>query len=146
MIGARDLLTLARRLANGTAETEWRTAVGRAYFAAFHVARQLLEDLGFNVPPDESAHRYLSLRLSNCGNPQVMQAGSDLERLRRERNFADYLIQQTLRRSSTYTLIRAAEQVIQTLDAARQEPTRTQITDAIKVYEKSVLGVVTWHP
>ena len=146
MIAARDLLTLARRLANGSAEADWRTAIGRSYFAAFHVARQLLEDLGFDVPRDESAHRYLSLRLNNCGDSQVQQAGAKLEKLRRERNFADYDIRSTMRRASAFNLVHAAEQIIQILDAARNEPVRTQITDAMKVYEQTVLGVVTWHP
>jgi hypothetical protein len=42
--------------------------------------------------------------------------------------------------------VRAAEFVMQTLDSARQEPTRTQITDAMKAYERDVLQRVTWHP
>ena len=36
--------------------------------------------------------------------------------------------------------------IIQALDAAALEPVRTQITDAIKVYERDVLHDVTWHP
>jgi hypothetical protein len=31
-------------------------------------------------------------------------------------------------------------------DAARLEPIRTQITDAMKIYERDVLKTVTWHP
>ncbi len=38
----RDFLRLAAVLAGGAAEAEWRTAVGRAYYAAFHMARRLL--------------------------------------------------------------------------------------------------------
>jgi hypothetical protein len=36
--------------------------------------------------------------------------------------------------------------IIQMLDAARMEPTRTAITDAMKIYERDVLHDVTWHP
>ena len=32
------------------------------------------------------------------------------------------------------------------LDAAAVEPVRTQVTDAMKVYERDVLHDVTWHP
>lgn len=32
------------------------------------------------------------------------------------------------------------------LDAAWSEPTRTSITDTMKVYERDVLKDVTWHP
>jgi hypothetical protein len=41
----RDFLQLARRLSRGTAEADWRTAVSRAYYAAFHIARRLFADL-----------------------------------------------------------------------------------------------------
>jgi hypothetical protein len=43
----RDFLPLATRLAAGTTEADWRTAVSRAYYAAFHVARRLFTDLKF---------------------------------------------------------------------------------------------------
>src|SRR5262249_45562525 len=86
----RDFLTLAATLAGGPTEAEWRTAVGRAYYAAFHVARRLLEDLGFTVPRADRAHGYLGLRLQNCGDLPAQQAGADLDGLRRLRNRADY--------------------------------------------------------
>jgi hypothetical protein len=42
--------------------------------------------------------------------------------------------------------LQTAAQVIQTLDAASAEPTRTRIVDAMKIYERNVLQQVTWHP
>jgi uncharacterized protein (UPF0332 family) len=38
----RDFLALAMQLAGGGSEAEWRSATSRAYYAAFHVARELL--------------------------------------------------------------------------------------------------------
>jgi hypothetical protein len=38
-----------------------------------------------------------------------------------------------------------ARRIIRILDAARQEPLRTQITDAMKIYERDVLRNVTWQ-
>ena len=55
MTGA-DFLPLAHDLAAASSEPEWRTAVSRAYYTAFHVARQLLEDLGFRVPRADRGH------------------------------------------------------------------------------------------
>ena len=45
----RDFLTLANSLAAGTTEAAWRSAVSRAYYAAFHSTRMLHRDLGFRV-------------------------------------------------------------------------------------------------
>jgi uncharacterized protein (UPF0332 family) len=142
----RDFLTLAQALAAQTTEAAWRSAVSRAYYAAFHVARRLLEDLGFTVPSDEKAHAYLWLRLSNSGDPQTLRAGSDLRDLRRYRNEADYHLWRFVPQSLAVHRLHIAERIIQWLDAARVQPTRTQITDAMKVYERDVLKNVTWHP
>jgi len=40
----RELLAVAQQLAGAGTEAEWRSAISRAYYAAFHVARELLED------------------------------------------------------------------------------------------------------
>src|SRR5690242_5923842 len=86
----RDFLPLAAALAKGTTEAEWRTSCSRSYYAAFHVARELLLALGFRVPQADRAHGYLWLRLSNAGVAEVQEAGRNLNDLRRERNHADY--------------------------------------------------------
>jgi uncharacterized protein (UPF0332 family) len=140
-----DFLPLASRLAAGSTEADWRTAVSRAYYAAFHVARQLLQDLRFRVPQADQAHRHLWLRLSNCGDPQVEQAGADLNVLRRNRNRADYELNLFFRQAEAYGHLRAAEQIIQVLDGLSPS-VRTQITDAMKLYERVVLRDVTWQP
>ncbi len=40
----------------------------------------------------------------------------------------------------------ATAQIIQVFDSAATEPTRTTITNAMKIYERDVLHDVTWHP
>jgi uncharacterized protein (UPF0332 family) len=145
-MNARDFLTLAQGLARQSAEAEWRTAVSRAYYAAFHVARDLLEGLGFTVPHADAAHGYLWLRLANSGNPQTVQAGNDLNAPRRDRNVADYELRRTILQGVALSRIGLASDVIRILDAATAEPTRTRITDEMKRYERNVLRNVTWRP
>ena len=142
----RDFLSLADTLARGSTEAEWRTACSRAYYAAFHVARQLLLALGFRVPQADRAHAYLWSRLSNAGISQVRKAGRQLNDLRRERNWSDYDEYRTIAQATAVQNVRLAEEIIQALDAAAVDPIRTQITDAMKVYERDVLKDVTWHP
>ena len=142
----RDFLSLAARLAVATAEADWRTAVSRAYYATFHVARQLLADLNFTVPRADRAHQYLVFRLSNCGESPVEQAGRDLETLRRLRNRADYDDAPAVTQPQAAAAVRLADGIIQVLDAARLEPARTRMRDAMIVYERDVLHDVTWHP
>ncbi len=141
----RDFLTLANALAAGTTEAAWRTAISRAYYAAFHTARQLLRDLGFRVPRGDQAHAYLWMRLSNCGDPQLVVAGQKLQDLRGKRNEADYDIDLPLPQANASPRLIAAGHVIQTLASGRVEPTRTQIINAMRAYERTVLRVVTWQ-
>jgi uncharacterized protein (UPF0332 family) len=142
----RDFVLLATRLAAGATEAEWRTAVSRAYYAAFHIARRLFVDLGFVVPRADRAHQYLVYRLSNCGEAAIEQAGRDLDTLRRLRNRADYDEVPVLKQPQATASVQLAGAIIQLLDAARQEPARTRMRDAMIAYERDVLHDVTWRP
>ena len=142
----REYMDVAIRLRDGTTEAEWRSATSRAYYASFHVARQLLLSLGFTVPTSDRGHAYLWLRLSNAGHPDVEVAGNRLNNLRGDRNSADYDAHRTVGQRLAARHVLLAEQIIQALDAATVEPIRTRITDAMKVYERDVLHDITWRP
>lgn len=145
MIEATDFLTLAETWIQEDSEAEWRCAVSRAYYAAFHTTRAFLRDLGFSVPRADRAHAYLWLRLSNSGHPLVQLAGSDLSVLRRDRNRADYDIEAPLIHAAAFIQVETASKIIQILTDARNDPVRTAITDAMKIYERDVLKETTWR-
>ncbi len=142
----RDYLTVARTIAGGGTEAEWRSAVSRAYYAACHVARELLLSLTFRVPQAERAHSYLWLHLANAGIADVQLAGNRLNALPGQRNWADYSTHPPLTQVTAANEVRNAEDIIAALDAAAVEPVRTQITDAMKDYERNILRQVTWSP
>ena len=142
----RDFLTLASRLAAGNTEAEWRSAVSRAYYTVFHVARSLLRDLNFAVPRADRSHQFLVFRLCNCSDSVVEAAGRDLESLRRSRNRADYDEAPPISQSLANGAVQLAVDIVRVLDDAKIEPVRTQIMDAMKVYERDVLHDVTWQP
>jgi hypothetical protein len=64
----------------------------------------------------------------------------------RLRSRADYDELPLLTQSQATAAVRVAEGIIQVLDTAQQEPARTQVRDAIIVYERDMLGDVTWQP
>jgi uncharacterized protein (UPF0332 family) len=142
----RDYLRLAAVLANGPGEAEWRSAVSRAYYAAFHVARRLLTSMGFRVPQADRAHAHLWLRLANSGHSDVQIAATRLNDLRRERNRADYDEGRPMRQATAAKHVQTAEEVVRVLDAASVAPTRSRVAGAMIVYERDVLRDVTWHP
>jgi uncharacterized protein (UPF0332 family) len=138
-------LTQAQRLAAASAEEDWRTATSRAYYAAFHIASAFMANLGFTVPNAERAHAYLWLRLQNAGAATIQRAGILLNDLRRERTRADYDLHRTFAQARVLAAVQDAATIIQILNTV-VEPTRTQVMDAMKNYERLVLQDVTWHP
>lgn len=146
MIFGTDFLDLAEVLAKSGSEDQWRSAVSRAYYGVFHEARTLFESLGFRVPRADQAHAYLWLRLSNCGDAQVQSAGYEMNRLRQDRNRADYDIKLTITQPHAVSVTKFGQRLVRILQDATQEPTRTQITDSMKTYERDILKNVTWRP
>lgn len=142
----RDFLQVASELASGPTEAHWRSAVSRAYYAAFHVACQLFVDLGFTVPRADRAHAYVWLRLTNSGHGDVQNAGLNLNHLRQQRNRADYDAHRPVSQPTAVKELQTAIEIVRVLDSAMSEPTRSQITDAMKTYERDVLKDVTWQP
>ncbi|HEX7380161.1 MAG TPA: hypothetical protein VF278_23775, partial [Pirellulales bacterium] len=67
-----DFVSLAVKLSNSAHEAELRTAVSRAYYGAFHSARDLLEDCGISFPPKEllgaDVHRKIRFCLESADN------------------------------------------------------------------------------
>jgi hypothetical protein len=145
MIAPDAYLVLAEKLLLGVSEEDWRTAVSRGYYAAFHSASEFMSGLGFSVPPSELAHKYLSFRLSNSGHPPLDAAGTDLDVLRADRNFADYVFQRDLSQADARIQVQAAREIMEVIDDCAVEPIRTQVRDAIRDYERNVLCAVTWQ-
>jgi uncharacterized protein (UPF0332 family) len=69
---------LAERLAANPNAAELRTAISRAYYAAFHSACPFLTDAGFTPPRTATAHDEVQKRLNNCGQKEVQSAAAQL--------------------------------------------------------------------
>jgi len=143
-MNGRDFLAAARRQATGGEEADWRSAASRAYYAAFHVARELLASLRFVTPRADRAHEYLYRRLNNCGLGPVVSAAKILHDLRQTRNWADYDLHVSFPANLGTDSVAVAEIFIQALDVLTPAE-RTQITVAMRAYEQQI-GDVTWKP
>jgi hypothetical protein len=94
----------------------------------------------------DQAQGYLWLRLANASDPDVENARRDSQTLRRDRNRADYELTRPLDQGTSLAQVQATQDIVRVLDVAGQEPTRTRIIAAMKVYERDVLKAVTWQP
>lgn len=71
-------------------EASFRAACGRAYYAAFAVARDLLASARIRITSDGSVHETVIGLLRESADDDIRAAGVELHRLRRIRNSADY--------------------------------------------------------
>jgi hypothetical protein len=111
----------------------------------FHTAAEHFRRMGFRVPREERAHKYLSYRLQNCGEAEFERAGVELDDLRSDRNFADYDLNAPHRFTAAEAAVELAERVIAQLDVLSQSAALQRVRDAIRAYERDVLGENTWR-
>lgn len=89
-----EYLQLARELAGKTTtsssqEAKLRSAISRAYYAAFVKARNFLLQDGLTIPR-ENAHQYVINQFRNSSEAVRRDLGEKLQILRNFRNKADY--------------------------------------------------------
>ncbi len=121
----------------------FRTAIGRAYYAAFHVASQVLDAL--KLPPAEDPQGHVqAVRLrQQSGDPALATAGGLLGDLHSDRIIADY----QLKRADVETFkaakasVEIATFIIDELDAFAADPARrTAVTATLMPLYKGLTG------
>ena len=140
-----DFLSVAIKLSASQREADLRTAVGRAYYGAFHFVRQFLHDCG--VQPSRKdhygaeIHKKVRFCLDAAGSSYAALASENLATLRDHRNDADYDLESTDFRNAAYvkTMVRAAAEIVDSLQRCRAEPTFSETRDEIRTYARDVL-------
>lgn len=83
-------LDTARRLSGGNTEGDWRSAISRGYYAAFHYFREFLLSHGLDIGRGGQSHSNLYVGLNNCGFTPLTRIASRIDGLRTSRVKADY--------------------------------------------------------
>jgi|SRR5580704_15724645 uncharacterized protein (UPF0332 family) len=93
-----DYLRFSESVASSSDEATLRSAISRAYYAAFHAGRDLCRELEIAVDAkpidpgerDHSVHARVARALVAHKHPRLRHAGEVLDALRKLRNDADY--------------------------------------------------------
>ena len=140
-MGGTDFLHLAVRLSGGATEAEWRSAVSRAYYGAFHLAGDFVESCGVTLPKTSEAHDKLQWCLAHSGNPQLPPLAERLNSLRAARNVAAYDLTSSEfgKRGSVLVAIQRAQQIVDGLVRVRSQSDFVETRSAIREYASSTL-------
>ena len=141
----RDFRNLAVDLVviKNAGAAHFRTAIGRAYYAAFHVASQVLNAL--QLPPAENAQGHVQAvrLLQQSGDPTLETAGGLLGDLHGDRILADYQLKRADVEpiKSAQASAEIAVFIIDELDAFAADPARrTAVTATLRPRYKGLTG------
>jgi uncharacterized protein (UPF0332 family) len=137
---AKDYFDLARKLAQMRTEAALRSAISRGYYAAFHFAKNLVEELGFKLPKDAAAHDKLFYLLHNAGIESAQDVAKLLAELRKRRNLADYdFVQKKMQtyQNCQYDLVRVMG-IIDFCENYSSEPLRSSLKKGISDYVQKI--------
>jgi uncharacterized protein (UPF0332 family) len=139
-----DFISLAIKLANSSTEAELRTSVSRAYYGAFHVAKELVESCGVVLARGSNPHDKVYYCLDNCADEDAKKAGSKLNSLRAVRNDADYELgmDQFTSQRNIQRHLRNANDIVNAISSCHQKlaSLRRNLRDQAKKLGLTVLG------
>ncbi len=134
----RQFLYLAERLAeHGAYPVEFRSAISRAYYAAFHFGLILLREMGFSIVQNASAHEEVYQHLNYSGDDELAKAASKMNDLRTRRNHADYELNRSdvERKKNARMLVQQAARLIETIEKRCHSENRSKIIVAIQEWK-----------
>lgn len=138
MITGDDYIAVAERLATSrnAKEADYRSAVSRAYYGAFHLAGAYLSTLRFSVPKGAAAHGWIPQVLSNAACSEAIGAGRLLRDLHAERIIADYRwnLPAANKLTDAKRAIEAAHRIRASLLSCEYDPLKGLVSQAIESY------------
>ena len=92
-----------------------RTAISRAYYGAFGLARRVAESEGLDLTGGPEDHEKVRAFFLQSGDQRRRGIGAHLDRLRRKRNRADYDLTYSVTRRECMLSLEQARRLEQTL-------------------------------
>lgn len=134
----REFYDLAGRLVRINSRAEIRSAISRAYYAAFHVGREVLG--GMDPKWKSLRHEELPTYLQYSLDPEFEKLASQMNDFRQARNRADYNLDDPKAEDKNWAtlLFLQAEHIMKTLEDRGKGPNRKRIMDALRDYERKI--------
>ena len=136
----KAFLEIAQKLAQMRSEPALRSAVSRAYYAAYNCCIQLLNELGFKFEKGAPAHEKVAQYLSNASIDEIKTAAESLILLRKRRNQADYNMRKTEFQNHIICQLDLvnAQAIIALIEKYSREPFRTQLKNGLRAYHTKI--------
>ncbi|MBM79682.1 MAG: hypothetical protein CMJ78_03690 [Planctomycetaceae bacterium] len=131
-----EYIVLAGRLAaSSDGQSSYRSATSRAYYGAFHIARDFLYTLGITIPCTANVHVFVQRCLNCSANRSAELAASLLGDLHAARNRADYQFEDG----------RAGTQPVAMLSVETAREVETLIAECVENNEQIKQGIAEYQ-
>lgn len=126
-------------VAPGADAPSLRTAVSRAYYGAFHLARALLADMGYRCRTRDNEHLFVQRHFANCRHGIALEIGGLLSNLHESRKEADYDLDKARTETRQLAMLCAAraDRVRDQLKTCRQPEVLSAIAAEMDTYRKA---------
>lgn len=111
-----EYLTLAETLSNNPQESYLRSAISRAYYSVFCIARNRT---GFKNHRESNVHFVVINKLKSHPDTRIKKIGKNIDELRRYRNEADYNEDRQIDKELTNRAIILAQNAFQLISRLR---------------------------
>jgi uncharacterized protein (UPF0332 family) len=128
----------ADRLALGSTEGDWRSAMSRSYYSVFHFFREFLVANGLDVGVGGQCHFNLYSGLLNCGFLNVAAIASRIDSLRANRAWADYNLRRSVSQRAAQTSAQEARLLVADFQAALTTLSAVQIVSGARQHLQSI--------
>lgn len=123
----RAFLDPAKDLVGGPTEAYWRAAAVHAYYGLLLECREALARWGRPLPPRESVHSFVRLKLVYASDSDLQTIGDALDHLVQLRNIASYRLsapKQFASGAAARQAVQMATDALALLDAIEADPAR----------------------
>ena len=121
-----------------TGPAAYRSAISRAYYAAFNVAADVLTGIGHSPGSGDGSHKKVAIYLQQSGDEDLDDAGKSIDQMRTLRNYDDYDMKRldVEELSNARTTAEMARETIELLDEFTADAARREAAaDAIARYK-----------
>ena len=119
---------------------EFRSAISRAYYGTFLFCCKKINEIGFNLPRDATAHTQVARYLNNCDDFKLQNVAYQLSDLRTIRNIADYDLnsKKVEKLKNAKANVKQAKKMVRTINDRFNENSK-EIALKIEYYRKNIL-------
>lgn len=134
---------LALRLAeHGRDSVDYRTAINRAYYAAFHSGLSVLKGMGFSIPQNQHGHEAVYRHFNNSCDDDLEKVASKINDLYAKRIHADYRLERTdvEAQRNARAWVQLAGSLIESMNRICNGKKRPRIIDTIQDWKTKTGG------